>query len=136
MALHGNRLRAFRLVDMAGAAIFGCVRRMGLPDRPAAITDSRRRAGRPIPARLNANTEKSLADEAGGPVAQLLPVPQDGGDDFEDDPLAMLRKDIRDARGKALLVETHSTRLVHAGFGLGTWTGGFPGTRKRISSMA
>ena len=30
----------------------------------------------------------------------------------------------------------HSTRLVHAGFGLGTWTGGFPGTRKRISSMA
>ena len=33
-------------------------------------------------------------------------------------------------------VARHSTRLVHAGFGLGTWTGGFPGTRKRISSMA
>ncbi len=33
-------------------------------------------------------------------------------------------------------IEAHSTRLVHAGFGLGTWTGGFPGTRKRISSMA
>ena len=57
-------------------------------------------------ARLSANAERSLADEAGGPVAQLLPVPQDGGDGSDDDPLAMLRKDIRDAKGKALLVET------------------------------
>ena len=65
-------------------------------------------------ARLNANTERSLADEAGGPIAQLLPVPQDGGDDSEDDPLAGLRKDIRDARGKAMLVET-----VSAGWGEG-----------------
>ena len=65
-------------------------------------------------ARLNANAERSLADEAGGPVAQLLPVPQDGGDDSEDDPLAMLRKDIRDAKGKALLVET-----VASGWGEG-----------------
>ena len=30
--------------------------------------------------RLTANTERALANEAGGPVAQLLPVPQDGGD--------------------------------------------------------
>ena len=65
-------------------------------------------------ARLNANAERSLADEAGGPVAQLLPVPADGGDDSEDDPLAMLRKDIRDAKGKALLVET-----VASGWGEG-----------------
>ena len=57
-------------------------------------------------ARLSANAERSLADEAGGPVAQLLPVPQDGGDGSDGDPLAMLRKDIRDAKGKALLVET------------------------------
>ena len=28
-------------------------------------------------ARLSANAERALADEAGGPVAQLLPVPQD-----------------------------------------------------------
>ena len=65
-------------------------------------------------ARLNANAERSLADEAGGPVAQLLPVPQDGGDDSADDPLAGLRKDIRDAKGKALLIETTS-----AGWGEG-----------------
>ena len=39
-------------------------------------------------------------------------------------------------KGVVGLVLAHSTRLVHAGFGLGTWTGGFPGTRKRISSMA
>ena len=65
-------------------------------------------------ARLNANAERSLADEAGGPVAQLLPVPQDGGDDSDDDPLAGLRKDIRDAKGRALLVET-----VASGWGEG-----------------
>jgi len=58
-------------------------------------------------ARLNANAERSLADEARGPLAQLVAVPADGGaDDGEDDPLAGLRADIAKARGKALLVET------------------------------
>ena len=57
-------------------------------------------------ARLNANAERNLADEAGGPVAQLLPVPQDGSDDSDDDPLKMLKADIAGAHGKALLVET------------------------------
>ena len=65
-------------------------------------------------ARLNSEVERSLADEAGGPVAHLLPVPQDGGDDSDDDPLKMLKADIRTARGKALLLET-----VAAGWGDG-----------------
>ena len=57
--------------------------------------------------RLMANAERSLADEAGGPVAQLLPVPQDGGDgDADTDPLAGLKADIKAAKGSALLVET------------------------------
>ena len=60
--------------------------------------------------RLTANAERSLANEAGGPVAQLLPVPQDGGDGAEDgtDPLSGLKSDIKDAKGSALLVETTS----------------------------
>ena len=57
-------------------------------------------------ARLQSETERSLADEAAGPVAQLLPIPQDGGDGEEDDPLAKLKDDLRTARGKALLLET------------------------------
>ena len=65
-------------------------------------------------ARLQSETERSLADEAGGPLAQLLAVPQDGGTDEEGDPLAELRADIRRARGKALLMETTS-----AGWGEG-----------------
>ena len=65
-------------------------------------------------ARLNANTERSLADEAGGPIAQFLPVPQDGGDGGDDDALASLKTDIKAARGKALLVETSA-----AGWGEG-----------------
>ena len=57
-------------------------------------------------ARLQSEAERSLADEAGGPLAQLLAIPQDGGDGGDDDPLATLKADIRTARGKALLVET------------------------------
>ena len=58
-------------------------------------------------ARLSANAERALADDAGGPVAQLLPVPQDGGDGDEDtDTLAPLKADIGQAKGNALLVET------------------------------
>ena len=65
--------------------------------------------------RLMANVERSLADEASGPVAQLLPVPQDGGDgDIDTDPLAGLKTDIKNAKGSALLVETTS-----AGWGEG-----------------
>ena len=56
-------------------------------------------------ARLTAEAERSLADEAGGPLAQLLAIPQDGGDGG-DDPLAGLKADVAGARGKALLVET------------------------------
>ena len=57
-------------------------------------------------ARLGAETERSIADEAGGPIANLLAVPQDGGSGDADDPLADLKTDIAKARGKALLVET------------------------------
>ena len=65
-------------------------------------------------ARLQSEAEQSLADEAGGPLAQLIAVPSDGGDDGDDDPLKMLKGDIAGARGKALLVETNA-----AGWGEG-----------------
>ena len=57
-------------------------------------------------ARLGSEVERSLADEAGGPLAQIISVPQDGGDGGDTDPLALLKADISGARGKALLVET------------------------------
>ena len=59
-----------------------------------------------LTARLQGEVERSLADEVGGPLAQLLSVPADGGTSDEDDPLAMLKADIGKARGKALFVET------------------------------
>ena len=65
-------------------------------------------------ARLQSEAERSLADEVGGPLAQLLAIPQDGGDDGAGDPLKMLKGDIAGARGKALLVETSA-----AGWGEG-----------------
>ena len=57
-------------------------------------------------ARLGAETERSLADESAGPIANLLAIPQDGGDGGDDDPLKDLKADIAKARGKALLIET------------------------------
>ena len=65
-------------------------------------------------ARLGAELERSVADEAAGPLAQLLSIPSDGGDDSDEDPLKMLKADIRAAKGKALLVETTA-----AGYGEG-----------------
>ena len=61
-----------------------------------------------ISARLQAETERSLGDEMAGPLAQLLAVPHDGGDGEAGDELAMLKRDIGSARGRALLVETTS----------------------------
>ena len=64
--------------------------------------------------RLAAQSERSLADEVSGPVAQILPVPSDGGDGGDDDPLAQLKLDITGAMGRAVLTETTS-----AGWGEG-----------------
>lgn len=57
-------------------------------------------------AKMAAEADKSLADEAAGPLAHLLAIPADGGDGGDDDPLTGLKADIAAARGKALLVET------------------------------
>ncbi len=65
-------------------------------------------------ARLQSQIERSLADEAQGPLAQIIAVPQDGGDGGDDDPLRILKADIASARGRALLTETTS-----GGFGEG-----------------
>ena len=60
-------------------------------------------------ARLQSEAERSLADEMAGPLAQLIAIPQDGGDEGADDNLALLKADIRTARGRALLLETVSS---------------------------
>ncbi len=63
---------------------------------------------------LAASLEQRLSEEAGGPVGHLLPVPADGGDGGDGDPLAKLKADVRAARGRPLLIETTS-----AGWGEG-----------------
>ena len=63
---------------------------------------------------LAANLETRLGEEAGGPVGHLFPVPADGGDGGDDDPLKMLKADIAAGKGRTMLVETTS-----AGYGEG-----------------
>ena len=55
---------------------------------------------------LAANLETRLGEEAGGPVGHVLPVPADGGDGGDDDPLAMLKADLAAAKGRTILAET------------------------------
>ncbi len=56
--------------------------------------------------RLHANAERSLADEAGGVVAQMLPIPRNDDKGADSDTLKMIQQDIKSARGRAVLVET------------------------------
>ena len=66
-------------------------------------------------ARLQAEAERSLADESQGPIANLLTLPDDPGDDDDDDnPLGALKAQIAGARGKAVMLETTA-----AGWGQG-----------------
>ena len=58
--------------------------------------------------KLAAETERSLADESAGPLAQLIAIPADGGDGGDEDPLLSLKADIAKARGSAIMVETTS----------------------------
>ena len=55
---------------------------------------------------LAANLELRLGEESSGSVSRLIPVPQDGGDGGDGDPLASLKADIAKGKGRALLVET------------------------------
>ena len=65
-------------------------------------------------ARLAANLELRLAEEAGSRVGYLLPVPSDGGDGGTADPLASLKNDLAALAGNTALVETTA-----AGYGEG-----------------
>lgn len=71
---------------------------------------------------LAANLETRLAEETSAPVGSLIAIPSehDGGDgDDETDPLYNLKRDLRNAKGRQLLVETTA-----AGWGSGK--GGAP----------
>ena len=60
-------------------------------------------------ATLAANLEARLGEEAGGPVGHVLPVPQDGGDGGDDDPLSSFKADLAAAKGRTILAETTSS---------------------------
>ena len=57
---------------------------------------------------LAANLETRLGEEAGGPVGHVLPVPGDGGDGTDDDPLKSFKADLAGAKGRTILAETTS----------------------------
>ena len=64
-----------------------------------------------LTARLQGEVERSLADEAGGPLAQLLTTPEgtDTDSDDDSDPWADVRASLKGARGGLALLETVAT---------------------------
>ena len=63
---------------------------------------------------LIGNAETRLSQEASGTVGRVLPMPTDGGDGGDNDPLALLKTDLAKGGGRLHFVETTS-----AGFGEG-----------------
>ena len=63
---------------------------------------------------LLGNLERTLSQEAGGPVGNVVPVPADGGDGSDNDNLSGLKTDIANLKGGTALVET-----TQAGFDTG-----------------
>ena len=61
--------------------------------------------------KLSAETVLALANEASGPVGRLLGIPKDGNDDT----IASLKADIRDAKGRTLLMESGDWDAVGGG---------------------
>ena len=55
---------------------------------------------------LAAALEIRLSEEAGGPVGYIIPIPSDGGDGSDTDPLVSLKADMAAAKGRTLLAET------------------------------
>ena len=64
-----------------------------------------------LTARLQGEAERSLADEAAGPLAMLLTTPEgvDTDSEDDDDPWAAVRTQLAAARGGSILLETTST---------------------------
>ena len=64
-----------------------------------------------LTARLQAEVERSLGDEASGPLAQLLTTPEGADTDSDDnsDPWSAVRASLKGARGGLALLETTST---------------------------
>ena len=107
--LAGPSFLATRTVGAEGVVHVRYAADPARPWRGVGPLDSARTTGA-----LAASLEQRLSEEAGGPVGHLLPIPADGGDGGDDDPLANLKADIRGAKGRPLLIETTS-----AGFGEG-----------------
>ena len=55
--------------------------------------------------------EQRLGEESGAPSALLLPIPADGGDGKEGDPLANLKTDIAKAKGRPVVLKTTAGRI-------------------------
>ena len=69
-------------------------------------TGSARSAGRVRPEPSRRTSKRDFGEEAGGAVAHLLPVPNDGGDGSDEDPNKNLKADIAAAKGRPVVVET------------------------------
>ena len=74
--------------------------------------------------RLLGALETRLGQEAGGPQGFLLPIPQDGGEGGDDDPLSNLKSDLANMKGNTVaLLETTAAQVgaIEAGAPQADW---------------
>lgn len=97
-----SRTRSIR-VPHPGVVHCMYAREPGRPYRGVSPMDYARHTGK-----LAANLENKLSQEAGGPTGTILPIPKDPGAGGDGDPLADLKINLGNMKGKLSLVETTS----------------------------
>ena len=99
-----SRHRSTRRVPADGVIHCMYARSPSRPYRGESPLDYARHTGK-----LAANLENKLAQEAGGPVGNILPIPADPGlSGADDDPMGSLKRELGSMRGRLALVETTS----------------------------
>ena len=97
--MYGPSTSETRIYPWAGVIFLTWGKTTGTPYRGRPVTQWAKHT-----AKLSAELERSLADEASGPITNLVPVPEG----LDDDQMTALATKIKNARGKVSYPESHA----------------------------
>ena len=97
--LYGPSTSETRIYPWEGVVFLTWGKTTGAPYRGRPVTQWAKHT-----AKLSAELERSMADEASGPITQIMPVPEG----LDDDQMTALATKIKNARGKVSYPESHA----------------------------